>query len=162
MPFALAWACADGARRDGCSELAGRSLVVGATAPSLHDLRSTPLAVDRSGLDILATLIDNALHQRACVELCGGQRFALTALALDLAAAIDGAAVSGWRDSCGSTALPSVWVVWHLADDARAAALQARLAAVAPEAMCGRFRARPWPDGGLHQALARSREEDRR
>jgi CHASE2 domain-containing sensor protein len=85
VPFSLAWACADGGRCEGCPSLAGRILVLGATAPSLHDLRSTPLAVDHPGPDILATLIDNALHQRAVAELSAAQRFVLTVGALALA-----------------------------------------------------------------------------
>lgn len=93
VPFSTAWACADGARTQGCPSLAGKILVIGATAPSLQDLRSTPLAVNHAGLDILATLIDNALHQRAYAELSPLQRFGLTVLAL--AAAVWAARRSG-------------------------------------------------------------------
>ena len=82
VPFSVAWACADGARTQGCPALAGKIVVIGATAPSLHDLRSTPLAVNHAGLDILATLIDNALHGRRYTELSPLQRFGLTLLAL--------------------------------------------------------------------------------
>ncbi len=88
VPFALAWACADGSRQEGCPELRGRVLVIGASAPALHDLRSTPLAVNHHGVDILATLIDNALHRRQLVELGAGARFALTVAAIALALAV--------------------------------------------------------------------------
>lgn len=93
VPFSVAWACAEGARTAGCPALAGKILVIGATAPSLHDLRSTPMAVNHTGLDILATLIDNALHERAYAELSPVQRFGLTVLAL--AAAVWAAQRSG-------------------------------------------------------------------
>jgi len=87
VPFSVLWACADGAPRPGisCPELRDKILVVGATAPSLHDLRSTPLAVNHPGLDILATLIDNALHERTVRELTALQRALLSAVALALA-----------------------------------------------------------------------------
>lgn len=98
VPFAQIWACAEGARTRGCPSLAGKIVLIGATAPSLHDLRNTPLAANHAGLDILATLIDNALHDRQFHELSGPQRFALTLAGLALAlwaarrAGVDGTA----------------------------------------------------------------------
>jgi len=46
-----------------------RIVVVGSTAPSLHDIHPTPLAPAAPGLETLAVAIDNALHQRHLVEL---------------------------------------------------------------------------------------------
>jgi hypothetical protein len=88
VPFSVLWACAEGAAPRGaaCPDLTGKILVVGATAASLHDLRSTPLAINHAGLDILATLIDNALHERTVQILTATQRMVLAAMSLALAA----------------------------------------------------------------------------
>jgi adenylate cyclase len=88
VPFAVAWQCAEGRQRVDCPDLAGRILIVGATASSLHDIKTTPLAVQHKGVDILATLIDNALHQRSYDELPAALRWLLTAAALLLAWAV--------------------------------------------------------------------------
>jgi adenylate cyclase len=50
-------------------ELAGKVVIIGSTAPSLHDIHPTPLAANHSGVDALATAIDNALNQRHLSEL---------------------------------------------------------------------------------------------
>jgi hypothetical protein len=82
VPFSVAWACAEGRRRDGCPTFDGRIVVLGATASSLHDVHASPLSNRHAAVDILATLVDNALHQRAYAELPAWGRFALAALAL--------------------------------------------------------------------------------
>jgi adenylate cyclase len=50
-------------------ELAGKVVIIGSTAPSLHDIHPTPLAANHTGVDALATAIDNALNQRHMAEL---------------------------------------------------------------------------------------------
>jgi adenylate cyclase len=85
VPFSVVWACAEGQQRADCPVLAGRILLVGATASSLHDIKTTPLASQHMGVDILATLIDNALHQRHYTELPPAARWALCVAALALA-----------------------------------------------------------------------------
>ena len=48
---------------------AGKVVIIGATAPSLHDVHPTPLSPMQTGVDSLATVIDNALHDRHLAEL---------------------------------------------------------------------------------------------
>jgi len=48
---------------------AGKIIIVGATAPSLHDIHATPLSSTQAGVDSLATVLDNALNQRHMHEL---------------------------------------------------------------------------------------------
>ncbi len=48
---------------------AGKIVIIGSTAPSLHDIHPTPLSSMQAGVDSLATVIDNALHQRSMREL---------------------------------------------------------------------------------------------
>ncbi len=88
VPFSVAWECAEGRARPDCPVLGGRIVVIGATAASLHDLRASPLSNQHMGVDMLATLIDNALHQRSFDELPAWLRWVLGALALSLAWAI--------------------------------------------------------------------------
>lgn len=85
VPFSLAWACAEGRRQADCPALQGRILVLGSTAASLHDMQATPLSNQHAAVDILATLIDNALHRRFYRELTPAWRFVLSAAALMLA-----------------------------------------------------------------------------
>ena len=86
VPFSRVLACAEQRTREaGCVSLAGRILVVGVTASSLHDIMSSPLEANHPGVDILATLIDNALHQRWYREIGAGLRFALALAALAVA-----------------------------------------------------------------------------
>ena len=85
VPFVVAWACAEGRRRAGCPSLHGRIVVLGASASGLHDVLATPLSNQHAGVDILATLIDNALHARDYRELGSSWRFAFAAAALALA-----------------------------------------------------------------------------
>jgi hypothetical protein len=85
VPFSVVWACAEGQQRADCPQLGGRIVLIGASASSLHDIKSTPLAAQHLGVDILATLIDNALHQRHLRELPAALRWALGVAALALA-----------------------------------------------------------------------------
>jgi len=87
VPFSVLLACAERNRAAGCPALAGKVLIVGVTASSLHDIMSSPLAINHAGVDILATLVDNALHQRWYREIAPPVRFALALAALFI----------GWR-----------------------------------------------------------------
>lgn len=51
---------------------AGKVVIVGSTAPSLHDIHPTPLSPHQNGVDSLATALDNALNQRYVHELPQG------------------------------------------------------------------------------------------
>ena len=88
VSFVDAWRCAEGAKQDRCPDFRGRIVVVGATAPSLHDVESSPLKANHAGVDILATLIDNALHERQFFVVTPALRLALALAALALAALI--------------------------------------------------------------------------
>jgi adenylate cyclase len=48
---------------------AGKIVLIGATASSLHDMHPTPLSAQHTGVDSLATAIDNAVNQRRLAEL---------------------------------------------------------------------------------------------
>lgn len=48
---------------------AGKVVLIGATAPSLHDIHPTPLSPAQPGVDTLATVTDNALNGRHIAEL---------------------------------------------------------------------------------------------
>lgn len=48
---------------------AGKIVIVGATAPSLHDIHATPLTSMQAGVDSLAAALDNLLNQRHLAEL---------------------------------------------------------------------------------------------
>ena len=48
---------------------AGKVVLVGATAASLHDIHPTPLSPLQAGVESLATAIDNAINQRVVHEL---------------------------------------------------------------------------------------------
>jgi CHASE2 domain-containing sensor protein len=50
-------------------ELAGRIVVIGSTAPALFDIRPTPVARAHTGLEILATAIDNLKNRDYLKEL---------------------------------------------------------------------------------------------
>ena len=88
VSFVDVWRCAEGVQRERCPDLRGRIVVLGATAPSLHDVESTPLKANHAGVDILATLIDNALHGRQFIVVTPATRLALALAALATAAAI--------------------------------------------------------------------------
>lgn len=47
----------------------GKVVLIGSTAPSLHDIHPTPLSPLQAGVESLATAIDNAINQRVIAEL---------------------------------------------------------------------------------------------
>lgn len=68
--FADVFAIADGGEAKGnVPSLAGKIVIIGSTAPSLHDIHPTPLSATQAGVESLATGIDNALHERNMREL---------------------------------------------------------------------------------------------
>ncbi len=70
VPFADVFAKADGGKpKAAVPSFAGKVVLIGATASSLHDIHPTPLAPLHAGVDSMATAIDNALHQRHVAEL---------------------------------------------------------------------------------------------
>ena len=61
---------AEGQSPDGdLPSCAGKVVVIGSTAPGLHDVHPTPLSPMHAGADVLATVVDNALNQRHVAEL---------------------------------------------------------------------------------------------
>ena len=66
---------------------AGKVVIMGSTAPSLHDIHPTPLSSMQAGVDSLATVLDNALNQRQLRELPRGWQ-ALLAIALCIGLAL--------------------------------------------------------------------------
>ena len=70
VPFADVFALADGtAPLQAVPSFAGKVVIIGATAPSLHDVHPTPLSPLQAGVDSLATAIDNGLNNRQVAEL---------------------------------------------------------------------------------------------
>lgn len=70
LSFAEVFAQAEGEKASAVlPDFAGKVVVIGATAPSLHDIHPTPLSASQPGVDALATVIDNALNQRYLGEL---------------------------------------------------------------------------------------------
>ena len=68
--FADVFAQADGGEvKSPVPSMKGKIVIIGATAPSLHDTHPTPLSGTQAGVESLATGIDNALHQRWTWEL---------------------------------------------------------------------------------------------
>lgn len=70
IPFADVFERAEGGKR-GTDDLdfAGKIVIIGSTAPSLHDIHGTPLSSMQAGVDSLAIAMDNALNQRHLKEL---------------------------------------------------------------------------------------------
>ena len=64
---------------------AGKVVLIGATAPSLHDIHPTPLSPMQAGVESLAPAIDNAINQRVLHEL---PRWLQAALAIALCVGI--------------------------------------------------------------------------
>ena len=80
--FADLFAQADGGKPlSPVPSLAGKVVLIGATAASLHDIHPTPLSPLQAGVDSLATAIDNAINQRVLHEL---PRWLQAALAIAL------------------------------------------------------------------------------
>lgn len=70
VPFADVFGQADGGTLlQPVPSFAGKVVIIGATAPSLHDVHPTPLSPMQTGVDSLATVIDNALNDRHLAEL---------------------------------------------------------------------------------------------
>jgi hypothetical protein len=88
VPFADVFAQAEGGKpRQHVPSFAGKVVLIGATAPSLHDIHPTPLSPLQPGVDTLATAIDNALNARHLTELPRAVQAAIAvALCLGLAA----------------------------------------------------------------------------
>ena len=70
VSFAHVFAAADG-QKPGVElpSFAGKIIIFGSTAPSLHDIHPTPISSVGAGVDSLATALDNAINQRALQEL---------------------------------------------------------------------------------------------
>jgi adenylate cyclase len=84
VPFWEVFAQAEGQPRR--HDFAGKIVIIGATAPSLDDVHPTPLSAAHAGVDVLATVIDNALNRRQTAELPRGFQAAVAvALCLGLA-----------------------------------------------------------------------------
>jgi CHASE2 domain-containing sensor protein len=81
VSFADVFARAEGAPVQGLPDFRGKIVIIGSTSPSLHDIHPTPLAAYQSGVDSLATVIDNALNEHHVGEL---PRPVLAALAIGL------------------------------------------------------------------------------
>lgn len=70
VAFADVFAQADGGTPlQAVPSFAGKVVIMGATAPSLHDVHPTPLSPLQAGVDSLATAIDNGLNNRHVAEL---------------------------------------------------------------------------------------------
>ena len=68
--FADVFALADGGKpKEEVPSFAGKIVIIGSTAPSLHDIHPTPLSSTQAGVESLATGIDNALNQRVMREM---------------------------------------------------------------------------------------------
>lgn len=59
----------EGKRRASVPDFAGKIVLIGSTAPSLHDIHGTPLSGTQAGVDSLAMALDNALNRRHLTEL---------------------------------------------------------------------------------------------
>jgi len=94
VSFADVFAAAEGAKPVAAiPNFAGKVVLIGATAPSLHDIHPTPLSVSQAGVDTLATAIDNALNRRHIAEISRGRQAAL-AIMLCIGLALWGSAAS--------------------------------------------------------------------
>jgi hypothetical protein len=70
IPFAQVFAAADGGKPTAAAtDVRGKILIIGSTAPSLHDIHPTPVSAMHPGVDALATVIDNAVNERRIAEL---------------------------------------------------------------------------------------------
>jgi adenylate cyclase len=70
ISFADVFAIADGGKSTAhIPDFRGKIVIIGSTAPSLHDIHPTPLSPTQAGVDSLATALDNAMNQRFISEL---------------------------------------------------------------------------------------------
>lgn len=82
VSFADVFAVAEGGQpRASVPSFQGKLVIIGATAPSLHDIHPTPLSSMQAGVDSLATVLDNGINQRRLAEL---PRWLQAALAIAL------------------------------------------------------------------------------
>ena len=82
VPFAQVFSAAEGGKTaQPLPSFAGKIVLIGSTASSLHDIHPTPLGAQHAGVDSLATAIDNAVNQRSLAEL---PRWLLAVLAMAL------------------------------------------------------------------------------
>lgn len=80
-------------RQRPADEFSGKIIIIGATANGLHDVRPTPLAAFHSGVEILATAIDNLKNNNPLQKVPAGY---LIGLGLALIAALAGMLIM-WR-----------------------------------------------------------------
>lgn len=81
VSFADVFALAEGGRpRQSVGSFAGKVVLIGSTASSLHDLHPTPLSAQHAGVDTLATAIDNAINDHHLAELSSTVVAVLTTL----------------------------------------------------------------------------------
>jgi adenylate cyclase len=66
------------------NEFTGKIVVIGSTAPSLFDMKPTPIARDHPGVDILMTAIDNLKNGDYLTELPHGFYLLITVMAVAL------------------------------------------------------------------------------
>ena len=86
LSFADVFTAAEGGRlTHPLPDFAGKVVIIGSTAPSLHDVRATPLSPTQAGVEALAVAIDNALNQHHMLEL---PRTLQAALAIALCVAL--------------------------------------------------------------------------
>ena len=86
ISFADVFAEAEGDKpRAAVPAFAGKVVIIGSSAPSLHDIHPTPLSSMQAGVDSLATALDNGLNQRHLAEL---PRWLQAALAIALCVAL--------------------------------------------------------------------------
>ncbi len=70
VPFADVFDQAEeGRKRPQVPDFKGKIVIIGSTAPSLHDIHGTPLSSMQAGVESLAVALDNALSQRHLKEL---------------------------------------------------------------------------------------------
>ncbi len=70
LSFASVFSAAEGQKTSAeLPSFTGKIVIIGSTAPSLHDIHPTPISSVGAGVDSLATALDNALHQRYLREL---------------------------------------------------------------------------------------------
>ncbi len=70
MSFADVFAKAEGDKpKQDVPSFKGKVVVIGSTAPSLHDIHPTPLVSFQAGVESLATVLDNALNARFVQEV---------------------------------------------------------------------------------------------
>jgi CHASE2 domain-containing sensor protein len=87
IPFADVFAQAEGGKPlMGVPSFTGKVVIMGATAPSLHDIHPTPLSSMQAGVESLAAVLDNAINKRQVAELPRAMQAAIAiALCIGLA-----------------------------------------------------------------------------